>query len=44
MEPATLGMCFDQESNPQSFDAQDDAPTNWPPGQGTDEHILYVVL
>ena len=26
-----LGKCPDQESNPQLFDAQDDAPTNWAP-------------
>ena len=28
-EPASLGMCPDQESNPQPFGIQDNAPTNW---------------
>ena len=34
-EPASLGMCPDQESNPQPFGIQDNAPTNWTnwPGQ-----------
>ena len=30
-----LGMCPDQESNPQSFGVRDDAPTKWATGQGS---------
>ena len=38
-----LGMCPDQESNPQHFGVQDDAPTNWATPAREGDHCLKAI-
>ena len=35
----TLSMCPDQDSNPQPFGVQDDAPANWATWPGKDHRF-----
>ena len=39
-----LGMCPDQESNPQSFGVWDHSPTNDPPDQGCYHSFLKITF